>query len=202
MENKVKLTPCPICGKQPVIIRTPGSGGVDRYKYFCSGNGIHVSAGDWKVTVDLAMMDWERRVQRREEQNTKTTSNYQIIKNIIEHDIDEETFAEILVSGDIREFLDIPSYDTKEEMLAWLRADRKKVLELHFLGLDSWGRQVFEDQNGRIWKNTETDTHRTVRLCTALYNAFDGEPDTPMDVMTAYKNVAIVFLPKRSVNDG
>lgn len=35
------------------------------------------------------------------------------------------------------------------------------------------------------------------KLCSALYNAFDGEPDTPLEVMERYKDKAIVFIPKR-----
>lgn len=42
-----------------------------------------------------------------------------------------------------------------------------------------------------------TPADNAPKLCSALYNAFDGEPDTPLEVMKRYKDKAIVFIPKR-----
>lgn len=71
----------------------------------------------------------------------------------------------------------------------------RNVLELRYLGDDRCGRKVFEDQNGTIWKNTEVFIGRTTRLCTALGNQFDGEPDTPIQYISKYKDAEIIFLP-------
>ena len=70
-------------------------------------------------------------------------------------------------------------------------------LLLRHKGRDSWDRPVYEDENGKLWKDVEPRASDKPKLCSALYNAFDGEPDTPLEVMERYKDKAIVFMPKR-----
>lgn len=70
-------------------------------------------------------------------------------------------------------------------------------LLLRHKGRDSWDRPVYEDENGKLWKDVEPGINCKPKLCSALYNAFDGEPDTPLEVMARYKDKAIVFIPKR-----
>lgn len=64
----------------------------------------------------------------------------------------------------------------------------KMTLILTFLGLDDWNRPVYQDQNGRIWKNikhlarNEIDVENNIDgLCTVSGNFFDGEPDMPLE---------------------
>lgn len=71
------------------------------------------------------------------------------------------------------------------------------VLLLRHKGRDSWDRPVYEDETGKLWKDVEPRADDGPKLCSALYNAFDGEPDTPLEVMERYKDKAIVFMPKR-----
>lgn len=70
-------------------------------------------------------------------------------------------------------------------------------LLLRHKGRDNWDRPVYEDENGKLWKDVEPGINCKPKLCSALYNAFDGEPDTPLEVMARYKDKAIVFIPKR-----
>ena len=197
-----QLSPCPLCGKQPVILCTDVTDEKPEYKCFCTGNGTHIGCGDWKSTPQLAEEDWERRVQNRTQPDLIDPTNFDVVKNIIANDITVEAMARALYHNTFYEIFDVPGFETEEEMLEWLKADKRKALHLKFLGTDSHDRQVFEDQNGRLWKNTEIFTHRAARLCTVLNNAFDGEPDTPMSVMDAYKNVELVFLPKEEARNG
>lgn len=72
-----------------------------------------------------------------------------------------------------------------------------EALLLRHKGRDSWDRPVYEDETGKIWKDVEPGANCGPKLCSALYNAFDGEPDTPMEYMSKYKGVPVVFLPER-----
>lgn len=72
----------------------------------------------------------------------------------------------------------------------------EKLLLKH-KGRDSWSRPVYEDENGQLWKDVEPRADRGPKLCTALYNAFDGEPDIPLEAMERYKDARIIFEPKR-----
>ena len=59
-----------------------------------------------------------------------------------------------------------------------------KMKRLHFVGVDSWDREVYEDENGKIWKYSEygempRERHDT--LYTSTGNDFDGEPCWPMN---------------------
>lgn len=55
--SKYQRLMCPICGSPPKLNEV----GERDKKVFCSGNGTHVSRGDWKRTEDEAWTDWERR---------------------------------------------------------------------------------------------------------------------------------------------
>lgn len=72
-----------------------------------------------------------------------------------------------------------------------------EVLLLTHKGRDNWDRPVYVDEDGKIWKDVEPRASDKPKLCSALYNAFDGEPDTPMEYMKKYKSRPVVFLPER-----
>lgn len=72
-----------------------------------------------------------------------------------------------------------------------------EALLLRHKGRDSWDRPVYEDESGKIWKDVEPRADNAPKLCSALYNAFDGEPNTPMEYMSKYEGVPVVFLPER-----
>lgn len=55
MEN---FLPCPECGKEPKLSSLEPE--YQQFKYFC---GVHVACGDWQKTGELAITDWNRRVQ-------------------------------------------------------------------------------------------------------------------------------------------
>ena len=55
----------------------------------------------------------------------------------------------------------------------------KEILTMNPIGIDSWSRPVYEDQYGHLWKDITLGSH-TPELCSALNNAFDGEPDLPI----------------------
>ena len=64
-----------------------------------------------------------------------------------------------------------------------LVAVKTKTLHLRYLGKDSWGRYVYQDENGKLWKNTDCCSPRECceergdTLNSAAGNSFDGEPD-------------------------
>lgn len=51
-----------------------------------------------------------------------------------------------------------------------------EALLLRHEGRDSWSRPVYMDESGKLWKDVEPRPDRQPKLCTALNNAFDGEP--------------------------
>lgn len=67
-----------------------------------------------------------------------------------------------------------------------LEAVKLKTLHLNYIGIDSWSRYVYEDENGKLWKNVNCCTPREICekrgdvLCSSVGNAFDGEPDCHM----------------------
>jgi len=69
--------------------------------------------------------------------------------------------------------------------------------KLNFLGMDSWDRPVYKDENGKLWKDVDPRKHREPDLCTSVNNEFCGEPDTPMRNIEKYKDVQIEFIPER-----
>ncbi len=61
-------------------------------------------------------------------------------------------------------------------------------LILVLLGIDDWNRPVYQDQNGKLWKNIkhlacdESDVRNNIDgLCAVYGNIFDGEPDTALE---------------------
>lgn len=65
---------------------------------------------------------------------------------------------------------------------------------LKYLGMDSWDRPVYEDENGTLWKDTSPGRIFGPHLCTSVDNTFDGEPDMPMQ-----DGAEVVFVPERVV---
>lgn len=72
-----------------------------------------------------------------------------------------------------------------------------KNLHLKYIGADSWGRHVYEDENGKLWKHTdclcpkEVCQNRGDILYSSSGNTFDGEPDCPMraDIKAIFEEV-------------
>ena len=67
---------------------------------------------------------------------------------------------------------------------------RRAVAVLSFIGTDDFGREVFVDELGTIWKYTEPGAmprERHDKLYTASSNGRDGEPDLPMSDAFDYK---------------
>lgn len=62
----------------------------------------------------------------------------------------------------------------------------ERELHLRYCGEDSWGRYVYEDENGQLWKLLDCCSPREVCEArgdtphSACGNTFDGEPDCPM----------------------
>lgn len=77
------------------------------------------------------------------------------------------------------------------------KCPKVEKLLLRHKGRDNWSRPVYEDETGRLWKDVEPRADREPKLCTALYNAFDGEPDIPLKAMERYKDARLIFEPER-----
>lgn len=65
-----------------------------------------------------------------------------------------------------------------------------KKIVLNYIGEDSWNRPVFEDENKKIFKDTNLGSGQ-LALCTA--HSFDGEPDIPIQYIGKYQNVRFVI---------
>ena len=63
-------------------------------------------------------------------------------------------------------------------------------LTLALLGRDSWSRPVYEGDDGNLYVDTDPRAGRPPRICTKYRNAFDGEPDMPVEA-------DITFVPRR-----
>ncbi|MCK9325463.1 MAG: hypothetical protein M0P69_08180 [Bacteroidales bacterium] len=61
-----------------------------------------------------------------------------------------------------------------------------------FLGQDSWDRPVYEGEDGTLLVDTDPISTRPIRLCTKCNNEYNGEPDTPIEYTTKYKNDEII----------
>lgn len=83
-----------------------------------------------------------------------------------------------------------------------LVAVKTKTLHLRYRGADSWGRHVYEDENGKLWKNVNCCTPREVceergdTLNSSAGNEFDGEPDCHMGM-----HIEVVYLPDEAVQN-
>lgn len=74
-----------------------------------------------------------------------------------------------------------------------------KKLVLNYIGLDSWSRPVYKDENNKLFVDVDNREGRNAEICTKYNNIFDGEPDTPIEYIDRYKDLEIEFLPKRIV---
>ncbi len=95
---------------------------------------------------------------------------------------------------------DVYSYDKdKHELFREARASAECPRNIHLwhIGRDSNSRPVYKDEQEKFWKDVNPRADCPAKLCSALDNAFDGEPDTPMEYMERYQNVKIHFIPKR-----
>lgn len=64
-----------------------------------------------------------------------------------------------------------------------LTAIPSKIKEVVFVNVDFWGRRVYKDKNGKLWKYTEPGEmpeERHDRLNSSTNNELDGEPGWPM----------------------
>ena len=52
-------------------------------------------------------------------------------------------------------------------------------MKLQYIGMDSWSRPVYQDENGQLVKDVQPRKDWPPKLCKPLDNAFDGEPDVP-----------------------
>lgn len=102
------------------------------------------------------------------------------------HNFDHKTYCEEIgreAWGYIDYEKPIARYDSNSYELACAVT---KTLHFRYLGTDSWGRYVYEDENGNLWKLLDCCSPREV--CeergdiphSAYNNAFDGEPDCPL----------------------
>lgn len=57
--------------------------------------------------------------------------------------------------------------------------NKKDTLKLQPIGTDFWSRPVYKDQYGHLWKDITLGSKQP-ELCSAVNNAFDGEPDMPI----------------------
>lgn len=64
-------------------------------------------------------------------------------------------------------------------------------MKLKLIGIDGWSRPVYEDENGKLFKDTNLGQGQ-LALCTT--GSFEGEPDTPIHWIEKYKNIEIEIL--------
>lgn len=78
-----------------------------------------------------------------------------------------------------------------------LAAVKIKTLHLKYIGRDDWGRYVYEDENGKLWKNTDCCSPRECceergdTLNSSSGNEFGGEPDCFMAA-----HIKVEYLPE------
>ena len=72
-------------------------------------------------------------------------------------------------------------------------------MKLEYIGMDSWDRPVYKDENKTLWKDVDPREDLSPSLCTSANNEFDGEPDKPMSAFEKYEQVQIEFIPERIV---
>lgn len=65
------------------------------------------------------------------------------------------------------------------------------MMVLTFVGLDSWSRPVYKNE-GRFYVDVAPLSWSAPEICTKYGNAFDGEPDAPV-------NHEFQFVPERKV---
>lgn len=62
-----------------------------------------------------------------------------------------------------------------------------KTMNLTYIGEDDWSRPVYRDENDNLLKDTNLG-EGPLALCT-VHSGFNGEPDTPVEIMACYQNV-------------
>lgn len=77
-----------------------------------------------------------------------------------------------------------------------LHEKNEHVLELSYVGKDSFSRPVYENGN-TLFVDVDPRKDREPKICTKANNCLDGEPDTPIEYIQKYKGVEIRFLPQR-----
>lgn len=63
---------------------------------------------------------------------------------------------------------------------------------LTYIGRDGRSRPVYEDENEKLWKDTDCRAGWQGVLHSSYHNDFDGEPDCPMK-----SNIECIFIPER-----
>lgn len=151
--------------------------------YFCGYN-----SSNCKVYGSL---DMDQKV-RHPDTAAESCDRYEGKKSdIVRHTFTAGQYREFHVSEPKRRLIMSPDFLDRVE------CPKIKMLLLKHIGRDSWGRPVYEDESGRLWKDVEPRAGKVPKLCTALYNNFDGEPDIPLEAMERYKDARIVFVPER-----
>jgi len=99
------------------------------------------------------------------------------------HNFDCRTFCEE-IGREAWGYIDYEQpLDTEQAIDYELYPAPRKVKPVKLLGTDSWGREVYKDKAGKLWKYTEPGPmprERHDRLFSSTGNAFDGEPCWPM----------------------
>lgn len=74
---------------------------------------------------------------------------------------------------------------------------KNEELVLTYIGMDSWGRSVYREEEGTLWKDVSPVKHMKPELCTCVGNEYDGEPDNNMHCIEKYKEVRVIFVLER-----
>ena len=69
-------------------------------------------------------------------------------------------------------------------------------LILTYVGIDSWSRPVYKNEDGKLFKDVDARKHKNPEICTVC-GGFEGEPDTPITYISKYKDLEIEFNPHR-----
>lgn len=72
-------------------------------------------------------------------------------------------------------------------------------LVLNYVGIDSWDRPVYKNEEGNLFKDVDARKNRGPEICT-VYGGMEGEPDTPIIYISKYKDLEIEFVPERITN--
>lgn len=49
---------------------------------------------------------------------------------------------------------------------------------LFYIGVDSWGRPVYSDEHGNLWKDINPRSRVPPDICSVVGNEFEGEPNS------------------------
>lgn len=110
------------------------------------------------------------------------------------HNYDSKTYVEE-IGREAWGYIDYDKALCHYDMVSYELATAKtRKLHLKYLGRDSWGRYVYEDEHGKLWKNVDCISPRECceqrgdTLLSSVYNAFDGEPNNYMadDIEVVY----------------